>query len=78
VLIGFGKHTASGIGLSLDVGLAFLGDPDVTLDAQGGAFSDQAQLQEALDQEARNYEDDMRTYLRYWPILNLGLRIGVG
>jgi len=78
VLIGFGKHTSSGVGLSLDLGLAFLGDPDVSLASEGGTFSDQAELQSRLDQEAQNFEDDMRTYLRYWPILNLGLRIGVG
>jgi hypothetical protein len=39
-LIGFGKHTSSGIGLTLDIGAAFLGDPSVSLDATGGTFSD--------------------------------------
>lgn len=78
VLMGFGKHTASGIGLSLDVGLAFLGDPEVTLDSDGGTLSDEPIMRSSLDQEAQEFEDDMRTYLRYWPILNLGLRIGVG
>lgn len=78
LLIGFGKHTDSGFGLSLDIGAAFTGDPRVTLDAQGGTFSDQAELQARLDQEARNFEGDMKTYLRIWPILSLGLRLGLG
>lgn len=78
LLLGFGKHTSSGFGLSLDVGAAFTGDADVTLDAQGGTFSDQAELQSRLDQEAQDFEDDMKTYLRVWPILSLGVRLGLG
>ncbi|MDX1492790.1 MAG: hypothetical protein R3253_01855 [Longimicrobiales bacterium] len=78
VLVGFGKHTDSGFGLSLDIGAAFTGDPRVTLDAQGGTFSDRAELEARLDQEARNFEEDMKTYLRIWPILSLGLRLGLG
>lgn len=78
VLIGFGKHTDSGFGLSLDIGAAFTGDPRVTLQAEGGTFPDQAELNARLDQEARNFENDMKTYLRIWPILSLGLRLGLG
>lgn len=78
VLLGFGKHTSSGLGLSLDVGAAYTGDPKVTLDAQGGTFSDEAELQSRLDQEAQDFEDDMRSYLRVWPILSLGIRLGLG
>jgi hypothetical protein len=76
-LIGFGKHTASGIGLSLDVGAAFLGDPRVVLDAQGGSLPT-AQLDPLLAQEALDFEADMKTYLKIWPILSLGIRLGVG
>lgn len=78
LLVGFGKHTSSGFGLSLDVGAAFIGDPDVTLDAQGGTFSDEAELDARLDQEAQNFEDDMKGYLRFWPIVSLGIRLGLG
>lgn len=77
-LIGFGKHTASGFGLFLDLGLAFLGDPEVDLDASGGTFSDLVELEARLEQEAQDFEDDMKTYLRFWPILSLGLRLGFG
>jgi hypothetical protein len=77
VLLGFGKHTAPGIGLFVDVGVAFLGDPSVTLEASGGTLSNDPSTRAALDQEAQNFEDDMRTYLKFWPILSLGLRVGL-
>jgi len=76
-LIGFGKHTAGGIGLSLDIGAAMLGNPGVVLGAEGGSL-DPILLASLLDQEARDFEEDMKTYLKIWPILNLGIRIGVG
>ena len=78
LLLGVGKHSSQGFGLTLDVGAAFTGAPTVELDAQGGTFADQAELDSRLEQEAANFEDDMKTYLRIWPILSLGLRIGTG
>ena len=78
LLIGFGKHTSSGFGLTLDVGAAFTGDPEVTLDAEGGTFSDSAELDARLEQEAQDFEDDMKGYLRFWPIVSLGVRLGFG
>ena len=77
-LIGFGKHTTQGIGLFLDLGLAFTGEPVVTLDANGGTYSDQAELRRRLDLEETNLENDLGTYLKYWPIFNLGIKIGLG
>jgi len=79
VLFGFGRHTAPGVGLFVDFGLAFLGQPDFLLDAEGGSLnSDSGPLRDALDAEAQDFEDDAGAYLRFWPIINLGLRIGVG
>jgi len=78
VLIGFGKHTSSGVGLSLDIGAAFLKDPAVSLTSEGGTFSDGVELQTRLDAEARNFEEDAPAYMNIWPILNLGLRFGLG
>lgn len=77
VLLGFGKHTTPGIGLFIDLGVAFLGDPEVRLESSGGTLSNDPAMQDALDREADNFERDMRTYLRFWPILSIGLRIGV-
>jgi hypothetical protein len=79
VLFGFGKHTAPGMGLFMDIGVAFMGDPDFQLDAVGGSLnSESGPLRTALDAEEQEFEDDAGAYMRFWPILNLGLRIGVG
>ena len=79
VLVGFGKHTAPGIGLFVDFGVALMGEPDFQLHAEGGTLSDASgPLRTALDQEAAQFEDDAGQYLKFWPILNLGLRIGIG
>lgn len=78
VLLGFGRHTASGIGLSLDIGAAFLQDPSVSLNSDGGTFADDAEMRSRLDAEARAFEEDAPGYMDIWPILNLGLRIGLG
>jgi hypothetical protein len=75
LLIGFGRHTASGVGLFLDVGVAFMGDPTVRLDSSGGTLSDDPAMMDALDDEAAEFEDDMRGYLKVWPILSLGIRV---
>lgn len=77
-LIGFGKHTSTGIGLSLDLGAAFFQETRVTLDSKGGTLSDDPDFQDQLDAEARNFEQDLPKYIDIWPILNLGLRLGVG
>jgi hypothetical protein len=77
-LIGFGKHTTAGIGLFLDLGVAFTGDPQVSLAADNGSFNDLSELRQRLDAEEREIEDDLGQYLKLWPILNLGLKIGIG
>jgi hypothetical protein len=80
VLIGFGKHTAPGFGLFLDLGVAFLGEPDIRLGAEGGTLDPDtnAQFRAALDAEAADFEAEVGTYLKLWPILSVGLRIGLG
>ncbi len=79
-LIGFGKHTSSGIGLFLDLGVALLGDPEVSLEATSGnqAIINSADFQSRLRAEEQNIEDEVGTYLRYWPIINIGIRFGIG
>lgn len=76
-LIGFGKHVAPGFGLSLDVGAAFTGEPTVTLEAEGGSYPAD-QLATLLAAESMDFERDMKSYLKIWPILSLGLRVGFG
>lgn len=80
VLIGFGKHTRSGIGLFLDLGVAMLGEPKVTLVATEGNAQviNSAEFQARLAAEAQKIEDDAGTYLKFWPILNIGIKFGIG
>lgn len=79
VLIGFGKHTSSGVGLFLDLGMAFTGDPTVELTAEGDqSVIDSPEFQGHLAAEQQSLQDDLPTYAKYWPILNLGVRVGVG
>ena len=79
VLIGFGKHTSTGIGLFLDLGAAFLGESEVLLEATGDAtIITSSEFQEELRKQETSTEDDLRSYIKVWPILNIGLRIGVG
>lgn len=79
-LIGFGKHTAKGFGLFLDLGVAMLGDPQVALEATKGtpAVINSSTFQSRLRTEEQTIEDDFGKYLKFWPILNLGIKLGVG
>jgi hypothetical protein len=79
ILIGFGRHTASGIGLFLDLGAAFIGEPEVRLDATGNStIIGSSEFQSELRKQEANIEGDLGSYTKVWPILNIGLRIGVG
>ncbi len=72
--LGFGKPPGrGGLGLALDVGVAWQGAPDVSLSATGPLASDPA-FQQNLDREERNIEDDAKA-LRFYPVLSLGLVI---
>jgi hypothetical protein len=79
VLIGFGKHTSSGIGFFLDLGMVLLGDPDVQLTATGNSsLINSSDFESRLRTEEQSLENKAGTYLKYWPIVNLGLRVGIG
>jgi len=73
---GFGKHTSGGFGVFFDLGLAFVGDPDVSMRATGAIASVEG-FQQELDKEVQQIEDDATPYLKYWPILNFGLKFPV-
>jgi hypothetical protein len=79
-LIGFGKHTKTGIGLFLDLGVAMLGDPKVSLEATKGnpTVINSATFQSRLRTEETKIENDVGSYLKLWPILNLGIKFGIG
>lgn len=80
VAIGFGRHTRTGLGFFADLGVAFLKEPSLTLRQEGGTLSgaEQAEFDQRLEAERQDMEDDLGTYLEFYPIVQLGLRIGVG
>ena len=81
VLLGFGKHTSPGIGLFLDLGVAFMGDSQVSLQATDGnpAIIGSEMFQANLRQEEQNLNSDLPAWAKkYWPIASIGLRIGLG
>jgi hypothetical protein len=72
--IGFGRHTDGGFGFFVDLGVAFVGEAEVTLEAQG-PIATVPGFQEDLEREAQFIEDEAAPYLKYWPILSLGVKI---
>lgn len=77
VTLGFGKHGQSGVGFFIDAGVAFLGEPEVELTADGLVAQDPTFIANLQVEEDR-IEDDLTTYGQFYPILNLGIRIGIG
>ena len=75
--LGFGHHTQGGFGVFLDLGVAFTGDPDVTLEAKGPVASVPG-IQEDLNREVEYLKDEAGSYMEYWPIINLGVKIPIG
>lgn len=75
--IGFGRHTTPGLGLFLDFGVAFVGDPEVRLDASG-PIRDAPGFMEDLQREEREIEDAGGSFLKYWPVFSVGIKLGIG
>lgn len=74
--LGFGRLAGAGTGLYLDAGVAFQKEPDLQLSATGPIAAN-AEFRQHLAEEERDVEDDIAA-LRFWPILNIGLRVGIG
>jgi hypothetical protein len=75
--IGLGGIVGPGLGLYLDLGVAFTGDPGVEVSASG-PVTQVPGFQDDLEAERANIEDDIGDYYRYWPVLNIGLKFGLG
>lgn len=75
--IGLGGVIGSGVGLYVDLGVAFTGDPGVEMDVTG-PVRDVPGFLDDLEAERRSVEDDIADYYRYWPVLNIGLKFGLG
>lgn len=79
VLVGFGQHNASGLGLFLDVGVAFLEHTELRMSAKGDPSVLRSRgFRDDLRAEQRSVRDDLGDLVNFWPILNLGIRYGIG
>lgn len=80
--IGIGSGRESGIGIAMDFGVAFLGEPDFTLTADGPLATDQSavgqQFRASLAQEEAEIQSDLNDYAKYYPIINIAVRFGLG
>lgn len=68
--IGFDFTLAGKVGMNLDLGVLWQGEPDVTLDASGALGAD-AGFQAALELERQDLEDEMSDF-KAWPVISLG------
>ena len=75
-MIGFGKHASSGIGLFLDLGAAFVGEQTLTLTASG-PIAIITQFWTDLERQRVDTQESLNKF-KVYPMVSLGLRIGVG
>lgn len=68
--IGFDFTLAGKVGMNLDLGVLWQGEPDVTLDASGALSADPG-FQAALELERQDLEDEMSDF-KAWPVISLG------
>ena len=73
--IGFGNPAKRGLGIFIDVGVAYQGAPDLELDAFGNATTLPGFAAD-LEEERLDIEDTLGTYFRFYPVISLGLSIG--
>jgi len=74
--LGLGSTVGSGVGVYLDLGVAFTGDPEVTGELTGAL--DAAVSESEFQAELDAINDDIPGYAEYWPFLQFGIRIGIG
>ncbi|MGI9272062.1 MAG: hypothetical protein ACR2QT_09825 [Woeseiaceae bacterium] len=68
--IGFDFTLAGKVGMNLDLGVLWQGEPDVTLEASGALAADPG-FQAALELERQDLEDEMSDF-KAWPVISLG------
>ena len=73
--IGFGNPTKRGLGIFIDLGVAYQGAPELDLDAFGNATTLPG-FATNLEEERLDIEDALSTYFRFYPVISLGLSIG--
>lgn len=72
--IGIGNVAKRGFGFFLDLGIAFQGAPEVTLEATG-PIATAVDFQTDLNTEIAAFEEDI-DLLKYYPVASLGISIG--
>ncbi len=75
--IGFGKHTEGSFGFFLDLGVAMAGEGDVVLSTSGSLSSD-PDVGNMLNSISQDIEDQAADYLKFWPIVSIGLKVPLG
>lgn len=75
--IGFGKTLGSGIGINFDLGAAIMGETDVSVRATG-PISQQPDYETQRAQEEEDIQEQVDKYLKFFPMISIGLRIGIG
>jgi len=73
--IGWGNATSGRFGLSIDLGIAFQGSPQIALVATGPINSNPIFIQE-LEREERDLQDDTKEF-KYYPVLSIGLNLNL-
>jgi len=81
LMAGFGRTTSRGIGMFVDLGVAFIGEANIELEgtctlANGSPCP--GNFQADLEQEEADAEGDVGKYLELLPIIQAGIRIGIG
>ena len=69
--VGFDFTLAGKVGLNLDLGVLWQGDPQVTLEVDGILNDDTDFQQNVLEPERQALEDDMSDF-KAWPVISLG------
>ncbi len=73
--IGWGNPARSRVGVTLDLGVAFYGSPQVELSATGMIASDPTFMSN-LETEVQQLEADIEGY-KYYPVLSVGVAVGL-
>ena len=73
--LGWGNAVGTGFGFALDVGVAYHGTPEFSLEATGPVSSD-PQFRRDLDAEAESANEDIPGVASVYPVLKLGFSYG--
>ena len=79
--IGFGNGIGKKVGLNLDVGVGFGEQPTITAIAQGPLADDLIagpQFQADVQAELQEIEDEIPSFLKFYPVITLSVSIGFG